>query len=84
MRNIINSLAAIAILATAMSCSDQKPAERILDDLERQDEVLTAIANDSSLLTKLHQKMRDGNKMSMNGGSAIMRSCMAMMDEIRK
>jgi hypothetical protein len=81
MKNIINSLAAIAVLTTAMSCSDQRSAERILDDPEQQDEVLTAIANDSSLLTKLHQKMREGNKMSMNGGSSMMRSCMAMMDD---
>jgi hypothetical protein len=80
MKKIMNSLAAIAALTMVMSCSDQRSVEQILDDPDQQEEVLTAIANDSSLLTELHQKMRKGDKMHMNGGSAMMRSCMAMMD----
>jgi hypothetical protein len=81
MKNTIYSLIAIVVCITAISCSDQRSAERILNDAQQRDDVLTAIANDSSLLAKLHQKMSDGNKMSMNGGSSMMRSCMAMMDD---
>jgi hypothetical protein len=79
MKNM-NSLTVITLFVTAISCSDQRSAERILNDSQQRDEVLTAIANDSSLLTELHQKMRKGDKMHMNGGSAMMRSCMDMMD----
>jgi hypothetical protein len=80
MKNIFNFLILIGLFITAISCSDERSVERILDDPEQQDEILTAIANDSSMFTKLHQKVRENNGMLMHGGSAMMRSCMAMMD----
>jgi hypothetical protein len=80
MKNTIYFRIAIVFCITAISCSDQRSADRVLNDAQQRDDVLTEIANDSSLLAKLHQKMRDGD-MRMNGGSSMMRSCMTMMDD---
>lgn len=81
MKTKINLFLFAALIAAVMSCSDNRSAKDLLSDPEKQDAVLTAIANDSSLLTKLHNKVRTENNMNMGGGSSMMKSCMAMMDD---
>ena len=71
----------VILFTVAVSCSDNKSAKNILDNPEKQDEVLTVIAKDSSLLAKLHNKVKSENKMNSTGHSAMMKSCMSMMDD---
>lgn len=79
MKKTISSLLVITLSIAVISCTDERSAERILNDPERMDAVLTAIAKDSSLLAKLHQKIGEDNT-SVTGNSSMMRSCMAMME----
>lgn len=81
MKSKLNLLAFVILFAVTVSCSDDKSAKTILDNPEKQDEVLTAIAKDSSLLAKLHDKVKTENKMNNTGHSAMMKSCMSMMDD---
>lgn len=75
MKHTINLLLLITLFVTLISCSNKNSSLAILSDPEKQDEVLTAIANDSTLLTKLHRKI------NMGGDASMMTSCMAMMDD---
>jgi hypothetical protein len=81
MKNKMNLLLVVVLFISAVSCSDKRSAEQILKDPEQQEEVLALVANDSSLLTKLHSKMNGDNKTNMNANNSMMRSCMAMMDD---
>ncbi len=80
MKTTVNLLLLIPLFSTIISCSNNRSADEILDDPEQQDEVLTAIANDSTLLAKLHDKIPLDGEMNMEGSHSMMRSCMAMMD----
>lgn len=81
MKSKFDFLLFVILFTVAVSCSNDKSAKNILDNPEQQDEVLTAIANDSSLLATLHNKMKSENKMNSTGHSAMMESCMSMMDD---
>ena len=80
MKTTVNLLLFIALFSAIMSCSNNRSAGELLNDPEGQDEVLTAIANDSSLLAKLHDKMQSSGEMDMKGRHPMMRSCIAMVD----
>jgi hypothetical protein len=80
MKTIIILLLFMPLFTAVISCSNSKSVDDLLNDPEQQDEVLTAIANDSTLLVKLHDKMRSNGEMHMKEGHPMMRSCMAMMD----
>lgn len=80
MKTTVNLLLLIPLFSTIVSCSNNRSADAILNDPERQDEVLTAIANDSTLLAKLHDKIPSDGEMNMEGSHSMMSSCMAMMD----
>lgn len=80
MKTIINLLVIVSLLTAVISCSNSKSADAVLNDPEQREEVLTAIANDSALLAKLHDKMRSDGEMHMRESHPMMRSCMAMMN----
>lgn len=80
MKTTVNLLLLIPLFSTIISCSNNRSADEILDDPKQQDEVLTAIANDSTLLAKLHDKIPLDGEMNIEGSHSMMRSCMAMMD----
>lgn len=77
MNTKINILLFIPLFAAIISCTDNRSASDLLNDPEEQDKILTAMASDSTLMTKLHDKMDGGSEMK---NSPMMRSCMAMMD----
>lgn len=77
MKTKINLLLFIPLFVAIIGCTNNRSANDLLNDPEEQDEVLTTIANDPTLMTKLHDKMDVGSDM---GNSPMMRSCMAMMD----
>ena len=80
MRITVNLLLFILLLATIVSCANNGTAADLLNDPEEQDEVLTVIANDSTLLAKLHDKLNVDGQTNMNGSNRMMHPCMAMMD----
>ena len=68
-----------AILVTlASSCRNERSAKNVLDDPEKQDEILTTTEKNTSLLAKLHDKMKSESKRS--GDGHVMQSCMSMVD----
>jgi hypothetical protein len=81
MKSKVNFLLIVILAVGTTSCSNDKSAKEILDNPESQDEVLAAIVNDSSLLAKLHNKMMAEGRMNSSGGTAMMQSCMSMMDD---
>lgn len=81
MKSKFDFLVFVILFTVAVSCSDNKSAKNVLGNPQKQDEVLTAIANDSSLLAKLHNKMKSEGKMNSTGHAAMMKSCMSMMDD---
>lgn len=77
----INTVLLFMLLVFALvSCSNGRSANDILNDPEQREEVLTAIANDSTLLAKLHDKMRSDGQAQMHATHPMMRSCVAMMN----
>lgn len=60
-------LFAAILVALASSCSNERSVKNVLDDPEKQDEILTTIAKDTSLLAKLHDKVKSESKRSGDG-----------------
>lgn len=81
MKNRFSYFAIVALSVIAINCSNNRSAADLLRNPERQDEILTAIANDSALLNKLHEKMTSSGKMNMMENNSMMQSCMTMMDK---
>lgn len=71
MKTIINLLVIVSLLTAVISCSNSKSADAVLNDPEQREEVLTAIAKDSALLAKLHDKMRSDGEMHMRESHPI-------------
>lgn len=81
MKNRISYFAIVALSVIAINCSNNRSAADLLRNPETQDEILTAIANDSALLSKLHEKVTSSGKIYMMENNSMMQSCMTIMDK---
>lgn len=64
-------------------CLNSRSVDDLLKDPEQQDGVFAANAHDSILLTKREDKMLSDGETHMKESHPKMRSCMAMMDDMR-